>query len=136
MELEAAIPMIAVLLLCWGFVRVINAPDNPIEFWHFFSSYNERANKEYGDINSLGMVAGVLACVFVIVWTTYKADDMNPWVLGVCLIYLGGVKSFASWLRTVAAKRYTGADAADIPAPVQREVTHTDSDKTITQGQR
>ena len=132
---ESAIPILFCLLLCWGFIRIINSPDNPIEFWHFFSAYNPRAGKEYGDINSLGMMAGIVACLFVIVWTTYKADDTNPWTLGVCLVYLGGVKAFSAWLRTVAAKRYgVTVEPPSLPeTPSMKEVSDTHVEKKITQ---
>ena len=132
---EAAIPLLAALLLCWGFIRVVNDKDNPVEWWHFISTRNEGTGQERGDVNSLGMLAGVVACVFVIAWTTYKANEINFMTLGVCLVYLGGVKAFAAWLRMVAAKRYAPA-AEPLPAPSQREVTHTTTDKTTTQEPR
>jgi hypothetical protein len=132
---EAVIPLLFILVLCWGFIRIINGPDNPVEFWHFFASYNERAEKEYGDINSLGMMAGIVACLFVIVWTTYKTNAVDPWALGVCLVYLGGVKAFAAWLRMVAAKKYGAMPElpAAPPAPTKRELTTTTTDKLTTE---
>lgn len=133
---EAAIPLLVGLVLFLGFVRIVRSPDNPIDFWHFFASYNERAGKEYGDINNLGMMVGIIACLFILVWIAYKTTDVNPWVLGLCLIYLGGVKAFASWLRMVAAKKY-GAPADPPAAPPtadKREITHTTTDKTTTGG--
>lgn len=134
---EAAITLIVMLLLAWGFIRIVNGTsedENPIEFWHFFASYNERTRKEHGDVNSLGMVVGIVACVYVVVWTTYKNDEIDAWALALCLVYLGGVKAFASWLRMVASQRYGVAQAKDdkAEAPVLREITHTTSNKTTT----
>lgn len=132
---EAAVPLLLVIVGAWALFRTVSSPDNPVEFWHFISSFNERAQKEYGDINSLGMMAGIFGCLFVIVWTTYKTNVIDPWALGVCLIYLGGVKAFASWLRMVAAKKYgVTLELPDPPAPpAMREVTNTTSEKLTTQ---
>lgn len=130
---EAAIPLLLGALLCWGFLRIVHGNDNPIELWHFFATFNDRANREYGDINSLGMMAGIIVCLYTPMWVIYKTNDVNPWILGVCLAYLGGVKAFAAWLRNTAAKRYAGSDAADVPAPTTRELTFTTTDKTTTQ---
>jgi hypothetical protein len=80
------------------------------------------------------MMAGIVACLFVIVWTTYKTNAIDPWALGVCLVYLGGVKAFAAWLRMVAAKRYGAAVEPPAPSPpATREVTDTHVEKQITQ---
>lgn len=129
---ESAIPLLALLLLAFGFVRIIHDPDNPIEFWHFFSSWNERERKAFGDINSLGMMAGILAALFVILWTTYKNASVDPWVLGVCLVYLGGVKAFSSWLRMVAGQRYgVTAPEKEVPAPPAPPVVTTTTTTTV-----
>lgn len=130
---EAAIPLLLSLVLILTFVRIINgsadAP-NPIEFWHFFASYSERTQEERGDINNVGMAAGVVACLFTIMWVTYKANDINPWILGVCLIYLGGVKAFASWLRNTAGKRYGAPSTNGDDPPVKREASHSTPEAT------
>ena len=132
---EAAIPIIVALLLMWGFIRIVHGNENPVELWHFFSTFNDRAGREYGDINSLGMMAGIVVCLYIPMWLVYKTNDINPFVLGVCLVYLGGVKMFAGWLRMVAARRYAPtAEPAEIPAHgAKREVTFTTEDKTTTQ---
>lgn len=90
------------------------------------------------------MMAGIMACLFTIMWIVYKTGDINPWILGVCLIYLGGVKAFASWLRMVAAKRYSVPVATDPPAPpappapepATHEVTRSLVEKTTTKDKK
>lgn len=137
----AAVPLLVGMLLMWGFIRVVQGggDKNPVEFWHFFASYNTTVGAERGDVNSLGMVAGIVVCLTIPPWIVFKnpTGDINFMVLAVCLIYLGGVKAFSLWLRTVAAKRYSlPADPPEPPAlpPVQHELTKTTTDKTITQG--
>ena len=113
---EAAIPLVFILLLLFAFMRIVGS-NNPIQFWHFISTRTE-SGAERGDINNLGMIAGIVCCMFVVLWMTYKHNSIDPWVLGICLIYLGGVKAFAAWLRAVAGKRY-GNGTEELPKPQQ-----------------
>ena len=126
---EAAIPLLVVLVLLLGFIHIINAKDNPIQFWHFFSTYDDKLNQWRGSIDKLGQMAGVVACLFVIIWSTYKSDQIEWMVLGVCLIYLGGVSAFAQWLRMVAERKYSSINP---PTSTTHEVTDTTSDKVTT----
>jgi len=134
---QAAIPLLVGMLLALGFVHIINGSNNPIEFWHFFASYNAQTHSERGDVNSLGMMAGIAASMFTIMWTTYSAGPrgINPWILAICLIYLGGVKMFAAWLRSLADRRFSNP-APDVTLPAaQREVTDAHTERVTTQEQ-
>ena len=89
----------------YAFYITIRNDNNPIKLWHFFASYNPQTQGEMGDTNKLGMLCGVVAALFVIIWVVYKTNDINPWLLGLCLVYLGGVNMFAAWLRAVGSKK-------------------------------
>ena len=131
---QAAIPLLVGMLLAFGFIRIING-SNPVQWWHFFATYNPQTHSERGDVNSLGMVAGIAASMFTIMWTTYSAGPrgINPWILAICLIYLGGVKMFAAWLRSLADRRFSNP-ALDVTLPsAQREVTDAHTERVTTQ---
>ena len=121
---DAAIPLLAIIVLAWGFIHAISA-DNPIDFWQFFAVRNPITGEWRADADSLGKMIGVVVCLFVCLWTTYKLASIDPWVLGVCLVYLGGVSMFSTWMRQLAAKRYgVSADPAEAPgAPVKTTTT-------------
>lgn len=129
-------PLLIALFIVWGFIHMMNG-DHPVEWWHFVSAYNERTGQERGDINSVGMAAGVVVCLFVPLWIVYVRSDINPWILAVCLIYLGGVKMFAAWLRSLADRKFVGTPPPPLPPPPATEttVTTTTATETKTGGQ-
>ncbi|MDZ4252689.1 MAG: hypothetical protein U1A72_08985, partial [Sulfuritalea sp.] len=93
-----------------------------------------RAGEERGALNSLGMAAGVVVSFAVPVWIVYVRADINPWILAVCLIYLGGVKMFAAWLRSLADRKLLGPAAPPLPAIPAPEVKTITTTETKTGG--
>ena len=136
---EAAIQLLFGAVLLFIVIRIITS-DNPIKPWHFFG-WQDPVTKEWrGDVDNAGRVVGAACAVFVIFWTTYKHNYIVaiPWseviLIVLCLIYLGGISAFSSWLRGFADRRYApdAKPAPELPAAgqVQREVKTSVTDTT------
>lgn len=93
--------VIIVLLIAFAFVRVINSLDNDLEWAHLVSS-KARDGKQYADWNKIGQGCGVILCVWLpaVYAHSDRADAVGlSAVMGVALLYLGGVSSYAATLR-------------------------------------
>lgn len=121
-QLEGAVNLILGLIAVWGFVRVVNDPANPIEYWHFFASRGPDGG-QYGDINKLGLLIGIASATWVFVWYGYKLKLEWPMAI-VYLTFIAGVDTYAKWLRSIVGRRFGdhGGEAAP-PAPATPSTT-------------
>lgn len=106
--------VIMVLLIAYAFIRVVNSLDNDLEWSHLVSS-KARDGKQYADWNKLGQGCGVILCVWLpaVYAHSEKADAIGlSAVMGVALLYLGGVSSYAATLR---ARRGTTETTNETP---------------------
>lgn len=93
--------VIMVLLIAYAFFRVVNSLDNDLEWSHLVSS-KSRDGKQYADWNKIGQGCGVILCVWLpaVYAHSDRADAVGiSLLMGVALLYLGGVSSYAATLR-------------------------------------
>lgn len=83
---------------------VVHDKDNPIEWWHFISSKGQDG-QQYADMTKLGQATGIFLCVS----TTFifsARKDVTPEgfsiLLGVVLLYLGGVQAYQTYMKSRA----------------------------------
>ena len=104
----------AILFLCsiWYFVRIFNDPANDLHWWHLVAT--ERDGNVFADWNKIGQGSGVALSIWMP--TVYvNSPNMDATglalVMGVSLMYLGGVSSYAATLR--ARKGTTSTTTTD-----------------------
>lgn len=99
--LVLALSAIIFLLIVLALVRVINSSTNELD-WSDLISSRGRDGKQYADWNKIGQGLGVVQCVWLPTVYAYsqKMDAGGlAAVMGVSLLYLGGVSSYAATLR-------------------------------------
>lgn len=93
--------MLILLVLLWILVRVIHSDSNLIVWSDYISSLGADG-KQHGDLNKVGQLVGVvIAAMCVLMYA--DNDKVDPTglaaLLGVSLLYLGGVSGYAANLR-------------------------------------
>jgi len=119
LELEAIMGVVLLLVFVWGLVRVINDPENPIEWWHFFSSRGADG-KQYGDANKLGICVGIVFSTLFIGWYAYMLS-LGWELFGLWLLFIAGVEGFGKWFRGFLDKKFTGGQTLPTPEPTKKE---------------
>jgi hypothetical protein len=121
-----AMGVIAFLVLMLAFVRVING-ENDLEWWHLVST-RAADGSQYADWNKIGQGLGVVLCVWLPAVYVYspKMEAVGlAAVMGVALLYLGGVSGYAANLRAKRGSRETVTEPAAGPVPMKTTVTET-----------
>lgn len=101
-EAIQALGAICFLAALIAFVRIINSEHNELD-WSQLVSTKARDGKQYADWNRIGQGLGVCLCVWLPAVYAYstKMDAIGlTSVMGVALLYLGGVSAYASTLRS------------------------------------
>ena len=100
-DLVIALSAIAILLVIWAFVRLMNA-NNTLEWYQLVSSKLPDGTQS-ADWNQIGKGVGVCICVWLPAMYAYSSK-MEPYgltaVMSAALLYLGGVSSYAATLRS------------------------------------
>jgi len=99
-NLIKAMGAIVFLVLIMAFVRVVNG-ENDLEWWHLVST-RAADGSQYADWNKIGQGLGVVLCVWLPAVYVYspKMEAVGlAAVMGVALLYLGGVSGYAANLR-------------------------------------
>jgi len=124
-----AMGVIAFLVLLLAFVRVVNGENNDLEWWHLVST-RAADGGQYADWNKIGQGLGVVLCVWLPAVYVYspKMEAVGlAAVMGVALLYLGGVSGYAANLRSkqgsVETTRTTETPGA--PSKVTEVTTET-----------
>ena len=95
------INILILLLLMWILYRIISDDGNMI-VWADFIASTGRDGKQHGDLNKIGQLAGIcIAVMSVLMYSDNKTVDATGLsiLLGVALLYLGGVSGYAASLR-------------------------------------
>lgn len=89
------------VLLTVQLYLVMHDKANPIDWWQFISSKGVDG-KEYADMTKLGQSVGIFCCVAsVLIFASRKDVDAVGFslVLGVALLYLGGVQAYQRYMK-------------------------------------
>ena len=116
--------LLILLLLWWILIRIVRGNDN-IE-WADYITTRGRDGVQRGDINKIGQWAGIVLCVMTILMyaDNEKVDPAGlSWLLGVALLYLGGVAGYAANLRAKQGTVTTVTEPAPEPTPIKTTVT-------------
>jgi len=122
-----AMGVIAFLVLLLAFVRVVNGENNDLEWWHLVST-RAADGGQYADWNKIGQGLGVVLCVWLPAVYVYspKMEAVGlAAVMGVALLYLGGVSGYAANLRSKQGSRETVTEPAAEPVPMKTTITET-----------
>jgi len=122
-----AMGVIAFLVLLLAFVRVVNGENNDLEWWHLVST-RAADGGQYADWNKIGQGLGVVLCVWLPAVYVYspKMEAVGlAAVMGVALLYLGGVSGYAANLRAKRGSRETVTEPAAEPVPMKTTITET-----------
>ena len=102
LKLSDALRLIIILLLVWNLYRIIHSDSTAI-FWADFISTRGADGVQHGDINKVGQWAGIFIA-FMSVFMYADNEKVEPIglsaLLGVALLYLGGVATYAATLRS------------------------------------
>lgn len=124
-KLVVALSAIIVLLLLLAMVRIINSGDNDLQWWHLVST-KAADGGQYADWNRIGQGLGVVLCVWLPAVYVYspKMEAVGlAAVMGVALLYLGGVSSYAATLRSKRGSVETTVQTESTPSKVVTETT-------------
>ena len=92
--------------------------ENPIEFWHFYSSRSPDG-RQFGDPDKLGVMVLIVTSSFYVGYMFWEGKIDN-WhkviVFAIWMLFMSAAGSFAKWARTFVSRRY-GKEAADGMAP-------------------
>lgn len=95
------INLIILLLLLWNLYRIVTSDSTAI-YWADFISTRGADGVQHGDINKVGQWAGIIVSTMSVLMyaDNEKVDPLGlSALLGVSLLYLGGVASYAATLR-------------------------------------
>lgn len=113
----------------WAFYRYMNARDNPLRWWHFFSSRGNDGTY-YADLNKLGQVTGIAVGSFSVMQlsATAKSDFVGfAAVLTAYFAFVGGVAGYSAFLRSKSGRVETRTVVEPAPSsPVKTTVTTTE----------
>lgn len=110
----------------WAFYRWMQSDDSEgIEWRDFFATVGTDGNY-HGDWNRVGQCAGVLVCVYSVIYASPNAHkDFTGFalVLTSCLAFLGGVAGYAAFLRSKRETVTTVTEPVAEPMPTKTTVT-------------
>lgn len=122
-----AVGFVAVLGLLLALWLIVNGK-NDLEWWHLVST-KAGDGTQYADWNKIGKGGGVVLCMWLPAVYAYS-DKMEAVglaaLLGVVLLYLGGVEGYAATLRARRGTTETVTEPAD-PPPGATKTTKTET---------
>jgi len=98
----AAVVAVAVVTLI---SITLHSERNTLEWWHFISTRG-RDGKQYADLTKLGQLTGILLCIAsVFIFAARKSTTATEFsvLLGVVLLYLGGVQAYQTVIKSKRA---------------------------------
>ena len=101
-QINSLITVLFFMVAAAVFVKVMNNQNNDLDWYHLFSS-GAKDGKTYADWNKIGQGCGVIVATWMpfLYINTNKADAMGlAAVMGVSLLYLGGVSAYSTTLRS------------------------------------
>ena len=119
--------LMILLLLWWILIRIVRDGRNDV-IWADYISTRGPDGRQHGDINKIGQWAGIVLSVMC---TLMYADSqtVDPTglaaLLGVALLYLGGVASYAATLRAKQGSVTTVTEPAPDSAQIKTTITET-----------
>jgi len=125
--ISAGVKVLAIALgigLLYALVKIVNGTGNTLEWWHLVSSRSSNG-VQFADWNKIGQGCGVVLCTVLPAVYVYspKMDAIGlAAVMGVALLYLGGVSGYAANLRSKQGTRETVTEPAAVPGPVKTTV--------------
>jgi len=120
-----ALALAFALGLLFTLVKVVNSTGNTLEWWHLVSTRSANG-VQFADWNKIGQGCGVVLCTVLPAVYVYspKMDAVGlAAVMGVALLYLGGVSGYAANLRSKQGSRVTETEPASAPVPMKTTVT-------------
>jgi hypothetical protein len=120
-----AIGLALFLGLLFALIKIVNSAGNSLEWWHLVSS-RAQDGSQYADWNKIGQGCGVMLCVglpTVYVYSPKMEAVGLAAVMGVALLYLGGVSGYAANLRSKQGSRVTETEPVGAPGPMKTTVT-------------
>jgi UDP-N-acetylmuramyl pentapeptide phosphotransferase/UDP-N-acetylglucosamine-1-phosphate transferase len=121
------INLLILLLLVWVLIRIVRHPTNDIE-WADYISTKGTDGRQRGDINKIGQWGGIVIAVMSVLMYADN-EKVEPTglsvLLGVALLYLGGVAGYAASLRAKQGTVTTVTEPATEPAPTKITVIET-----------
>jgi len=121
--------VILVLMLSFAVYRVMNSEDNDLE-WAELISTKGQDGKLHPDWNKIGQGGGVFICIWlpgVYVYSDKVEAGGLATLMGVALMYLGGVSGYAATLR---ARQGTTETVTERSSPSTSTTTTTETPKT------
>lgn len=121
------INLLILLLLCWLLYRIVWNEGTAVE-WVDFISTKGADGRQHGDINKIGQWAGIVISVMSVLMyaDNQKVEPVGlSALLGVALLYLGGVASYAANLRAKQGTVTTVTEPATEPVPTKTTVTES-----------
>jgi hypothetical protein len=112
------INLLILLSLWWVLVRIVRGNNDIV--WADYISTRGADGKQKGDINKVGQWAGIVLSVMCVLMYADN-DKVEPTglaaLLGVALLYLGGVAGYAATLRSKQGTVTTVTEPLPDPAP-------------------
>lgn len=115
------------IVLIWILYRVIQDEGNLI-LWADFISTRGADSKQHGDLTKVGQLVGIgLAAISVLMYADNEVVEPVGLsaLLGVALLYLGGVTMYAANLRSKQGSVTTTIEPAPVPVPVKTTTVET-----------
>lgn len=118
--------VIMVLLIAYALIRVVNSPDNNLE-WSQLVSSKGQDGRQHADWDKIGKGCGVILCMWLPAIYTHsdRSDAMGiAAIMGVALLYLGSVSSYSATLRARQGTTET-VRTAEAPARLTETIIET-----------
>lgn len=103
--------ILILLALVWILIRLVNDPNNSIIMADYIASRGVDG-KQHGDLDKVGQIVGiVVSAMTVLMYADNKTVEPTGLsiLLGVSLLYLGGVSMYAKYIRSKRDPQPLGA---------------------------
>lgn len=114
------------LIVIWMFVRIVLSEATQIIYADYISSRGTDG-RQHGDLDKVGQVVGIIVAALVVLMyaDNEKVEPLGlAALLGVSLLYLGGVTMYAKYIRSKQGSIQTVTEPADT-TPTKVTVTET-----------
>ena len=120
------INILILLFVFWMFVRIVTSEVTQIIYADYISSRGADG-KQHGDLDKVGQLVGIIVAALVVLMYA-DSDKVEPVglsaLLGVSLLYLGGVTMYAKYIRSKQGSIQTVTEPVDL-TPTKVTVTET-----------
>ena len=115
------------LVVIWTFVRVVANEKNTI-VWADFISSRGHDGEQRGDLTKVGQLVGIVVSAVTVLMFA-DSEKVEPVglsaLLGVALVYLGGVTAYSNYIRSKQGVVETSRTTEPIPDPAVTKTTET-----------